>query len=1621
MTADVRALAAAVVPDWPLIDRIWGEVARANGAHLQRQTGSPRRSFLEEAFAVAALRDFLETFVDELLRYGLIRPATRLRDLVTAMGGNGDLAFEFQAFIDSTQFMGDGLVLFQGGLDACRYICRVDVDGEHAGTGVYLGDGLVATAAHVLGDLVTDTTGGLAAGTGSLARLSLTFGYAMKPAGGGRRILRRGTVAPLHRDWLYWGSRTEPDPVDENDVTGVSPQDGPWDLALIRLAAPLLLPSAPELRPDPPRVPAAVFVFQHPHGASAGGQSLFVAHGRLERHLGEPAVRFLHSANTQRGSSGAPLFDQDWRMVGIHQGGPVPGGVASAATPVRNRAVPVRFFAGPAARLGLTEADTPLITELRQAPGGGPGPYPVIGRVRTQQRLWRGLARHAPAPDRLLVIRGAPGTGRRFSSRLVREYVERAGDPVITFDLSGALDCSAEQLADRITRAIPADPTVIRGDGMTTGAREIRNGILPALSGLWHSDAADHPVWLLLGGAESEAFRITPPIRDVVSGIIGALGDLPALRLVLLGWEEPVPPGFGASIDELTEPTADEISGYLLPPGEEPGPRLRRAAAAAMAQAAADGWTGYGLAATAVEILRAAPATARTLRKIWARRSEAERELFQARPWFTTRVTVPDAAARKVLQRAALSGAVSPEDLIRDMPADEGERALDVLQTDFDRVRAAERWAWTLRSGSRHDVLRTMSGDTLRLRLKDVAEIPTDTPGERLRELCAGTGGPEPDVQALTWAAPLRGRLSDLAEAHRLAAVRRLLDDHRLLVHEGVFGRTAVLDRLRDFAGEPVDSARPVPVLAVTGIGGSGKSTVLAEFARPYLEGLMTPPPGGPLPVVIDFDRLRFRPGRELEMSFEVTRQLGTAHPEAGADFAALRHQALEGQHRTDSDRYGAAHAVDQDRRAAFRFDHDAAVIVRLHRLGTRPVLVLLDTFEEWQRERPRRDEDRGPGNDSERDLLAWLTRLRQDMGLAGLKVVVAGRAAPGGTRAEVVHLGDLDVAARRELLTAHGMDSGQATRIAARFGNPLTLRIAARILPSLGPTEEAALFSEDISVPSLDEAIRWAVLYQRHLGHVADPRARAVTHPGLILRRLSAAVVQQVVAPACRLGELDDASALDLMRRLEDEVWLVRRAHDGLRHHTEVRRAVLRLMIDDPAERDAVARINQAAIEWYGSDRHDLTPQAAAREVLYHRLLLDPPDFVVTELGSTPAQRGELDALGDWAGDFTPRIAGQIRALRGDPDLTAAEITALPQRAWETWAQRHGRELVDSGRARPALRLFEERALRTEPEWLAQAFCESARWQDHSAVLRGYESSPGKRRWAGRYAVVNAVITGGDAAVACLRWLSRHIATLDVIAGSQDEIVERLFYSRLLAERAGQPWPHRSLAERLLVSRPDAAPATADQFPVDQLRRALTWAAAGAPGAGRTLRQVTGLYRPEPQWLDDMSALAGVRRDRGTGPEVLRSDEILGDQARRFATGLGDAVPLIAATVYRPHVLRLLRGDNPELLPAVRLALSSRPGGPDLANLATIAGSVLPWTPADLEPGRMPVVGAPETDAVLARLVDYVDCSGRTGRFLAAVFRHDNGSPLIETVHRAFVIWDDVHRRMLDGLAWKS
>jgi hypothetical protein len=1076
---------------------------------------------------------------------------------------------------------------------------------------------------------------------------------------------------------------------------------------------------------------------------------------------------------------------------------------------------------------------------------------------------------------------------------------------------------------------------------------------------------------------------------------------------------------------------------------------------------------------------------AELLAQAWAHRSAGERAAFADRMSAMTsvaRTPPPPELLSTVRERAALSGAVEPRDLLGDEDPDISRAVLDALAPDFDRTETDGRWAWTMRTGPRHAALSAMQRTgTVSTVLTGVTDLPTDRSGSVLRRLAAGEGVdlvtaslPAGDaatvVQALTWAAPLGGRSGDLTEARRRADLADLASSYELLVRHGVHGRADELAALRTFANEPLDPARPVPLLPVTGIGGAGKSTLLGAFVLPYIERIVAGDQTAPAVIVLDFDRTLLRLNAGIDLSFEFTRQLGWAAPVASADFSVLRYQLTRERWYARSDRYAGDAALESFTRDTVDFESDAGLLIDLHDLGERPVVLVLDTFEEWQRDRPP-DGDGWTWYDPEERILDWIAALRGRMGLEGLRVVVSGRAALTTTagveaRAPIV-LDDLDRPAALDLLAALDVPQDVAGSVVEVAGsNPLTLRVVARFYRGLPSDEERRRFLDDDidATRGLGAEMRRAVLYDRFLSRVA-PEVRALAHPGLVLRRITPDLVRHVLAVPCGLGAIDDQRAAQLTRALTNELWLVKQMPDGIHHQPDVRRAMLRMMATDPAHAAAAREIHTQAIAWYESGRDEHLAAAAAEiEAFYHRLMLQPDDQpLIHGDREDPARPGEptqrvvrlASALGADVADLPAGVAAQVRAVRGER-LSDAESRLLPDPLWSRWIAQRGAALVADDRSEIALERFSaqlpERRVVSEPAWLAQACSSAGCWSSYWPLTRRLDRDasppvPDDQR-SDRYALLNALCsTDSDALAAYDRHLGSYLDGYRPGIGRPAEpAIERLFAVLLRAASAPQGAAaftagREALARTLLdgMSQDPSDDSHTDTYPVDQLRRALTWLAVPDGPPVFTVQHLTGMFRPDPEWLADFAALAGERpraferylgrlRDMvgatrraiaGTaaGSGVPSAHDVLGKWASEFARVWRNRLELRRDEI-RPDTIRVLRGDNPELRPAIRLALTSVLTSDDrLPQLAAIARDVLPIPVGDLQPHTVPAGSAPEARSTVIQMVEYVDRAGVMREFLLRAGELAPDADLLHRVTAAYGTWDGAQRRLLAAL----
>jgi hypothetical protein len=188
-------------------------------------------------------------------------------------------------------------------------VCRVEFDGNAAGTGFLVGPEAVLTNWHVV-------EGAKAAG--ALGKLACHFDY-LRLSDGTRLP---GVIVALHAEGLIDSSPYSPAEKKGQADPPATPQE--LDYALLRLAEPaakqrvdgdergwIALPEkTPALEPGAP-----ILIVQHPDGAP------------MKMALDTDAViavnetRIRYATNTEPGSSGSPCFTMDWDLAALHHYG----------------------------------------------------------------------------------------------------------------------------------------------------------------------------------------------------------------------------------------------------------------------------------------------------------------------------------------------------------------------------------------------------------------------------------------------------------------------------------------------------------------------------------------------------------------------------------------------------------------------------------------------------------------------------------------------------------------------------------------------------------------------------------------------------------------------------------------------------------------------------------------------------------------------------------------------------------------------------------------------------------------------------------------------------------------------------------------------------------------------------------------------------------------------------------------------------------------------------------------------------------------------------------------------------------------------------------------------------
>ena len=545
--------------------------------------------------------------------------------------------------------------------------------------------------------------------------------------------------------------------------------------------------------------------------------------------------------------------------------------------------------------------------------------------------------------------------------------------------------------------------------------------------------------------------------------------------------------------------------------------------------------------------------------------------------------------------------------------------------------------------------------------------------------------------------------LPSVAAIERELPRLRLRKSFEAAVGEHFQGRERQLQRLRDYIGilppgnlaerflrgvRNVSGWHERPPLMVYGPGGVGKSALLSKFALEHLdceEDYRVPV------VYIDFELDQYSIADPGTVLAEMVAQLALQYPNHDTAWYRLGEQigylsqATGTRERTlqkASSFESVAPYSSTERAEKEIFPEFAATFEAACDGRQLPLVVFLDTFERAQYQHPE-----------------WLTEFfaffeALQSHVPRLRLVLAGRAPEDSAPLDNMLLGDLDDAAADGLLEALGVqDPALRALIFTEWGgNPLTLRLAARVvaqqktLPELTDRSAFRRFWRK----KVDAGQVQGMLTTRILDHIVDPDVRRLAHPGLVVRRITPAIIEHVLAKPCGVAVPDTERAQVLFHALKRETSLVAVTEAGaLRHLPELRKVMLPQLLQ--AQPAVVASINRRAIAHYKMGER--TEDRA--EELYHRLLLQQRESTLDARFDPQAAELLRPAIDELPPESQAYLANRLDGL----SLPDTVWKASEQSEWERHTARAVRRSLKSGDTeRASQRLY----ARARDHWLA-------------------------------------------------------------------------------------------------------------------------------------------------------------------------------------------------------------------------------------------------------------------------------------------------------------------------------
>lgn len=556
-------------------------------------------------------------------------------------------------------------------------------------------------------------------------------------------------------------------------------------------------------------------------------------------------------------------------------------------------------------------------------------------------------------------------------------------------------------------------------------------------------------------------------------------------------------------------------------------------------------------------------------------------------------------------EKAALSGRFDPSELeatITDKT--EAQQLLSLLSKDV-YVEATGKVQWLMNQSKRKEIL-TQLYTTGKLSTALAQPLPsTDETGMLLRRVIQEGEFMNASV------------LSDREKIAGLAALEMLegidlpkpgRESISSLIHEGFIietypyneatftGREAQLAQLEHFlrANNPVSGSWTG--LVIYGLGGVGKSTLLAKFIHDVIRNQAA------TTVILDFDRPGVDPNDSSWLEREISRQTGRQYP-AFADTLSQLRKSLRSYEENFRSEYESFYQSHEGKRQNKQLIAEIRNLLMNNTGQQVPFLLVLDTVEEA----------------AQRNLMGvlheWLMYLKDLLYPIELKVIFSGRLFNDHLQQvlqiqevkEQIELTAFDEASAAAFLQKKGLSEPDAYKIIESGCiplRPLELKLLAELVLK-EPVQLDDLLKElsgDNSRDSqqLQEGMFNGLIYRRVLMRISDPKIRKLAYPGLILRYLTPQIILDILSPVLQLDIQDIDEAGRILNNLANYSWLCTIEKNGeVWHRRDMRLSMLQTMT--AREPELVAKIRKAALEYFERAGDEKGMKA---EYYYHLLM---------------------------------------------------------------------------------------------------------------------------------------------------------------------------------------------------------------------------------------------------------------------------------------------------------------------------------------------------------------------------------------------------------------------------------